>query len=109
VYLLTEYLLTEYLLTESLLCTTSHVSLSTYLLHLTSDENWNLMDEEMKKKMSFTSKADGEFWMSFRDFCKQFQEITICTLGPDFDGDGKGDQPGRFHMPCFQHCNHSRN
>ncbi|KAF6041126.1 hypothetical protein EB796_000562 [Bugula neritina] len=63
-----------------------------------NDENWNLMDEEMKKKMSFTSKADGEFWMSFRDFCKQFQEITICTLGPDFDGDGKGDQPGHVEL-----------
>ena len=60
-----------------------------------SDENWNLLDEEAKRKISFTSKADGEFWMSYRDFCKQFQEITICTLGPDFDGDGSGDHPGK--------------
>lgn len=59
-----------------------------------SDENWNLLDEEAKRKISFMSKADGEFWMSYRDFCKQFQEITICTIGPDFDGDGSGDHPG---------------
>lgn len=61
---------------------------------ISSDDHWNLLDEEKKKKIAFTSKADGEFWMSFRDFCIQFQEITICTLGPDFDGDGKGDHPG---------------
>jgi len=59
-----------------------------------NDENWNLLDEEAKRKISFMSKADGEFWMSYRDFCKQFQEITICTIGPDFDGDGSGDHPG---------------
>ena len=63
-----------------------------------SDENWNLLDEEAKRKISFTSKADGEFWMSYRDFCKQFQEITICTLGPDFDGDGSGDHPGKSDL-----------
>ncbi|XP_067932406.1 calpain-A-like [Watersipora subatra] len=63
-----------------------------------NDDHWNLLDEEKKKKIAFTSKADGEFWMSFRDFCIQFQEITICTLGPDFDGDGKGDHPGHVEL-----------
>ena len=61
-----------------------------------SDENWSLLDDDMKKNMSFKSRADGEFWMSFRDFCHQFQEITICTLGPDFDGDGSGDKAGTW-------------
>ena len=64
-----------------------------------SDENWDLLDDEVKEKISFTSKADGEFWMSFKDFCRQFQEITICTLGPDFDGDGSGDKAGE-DSPC---------
>ncbi len=48
--------------------------------------------------MQVESKPDGEFWMSFKEFCRQFQEVTICTLGPDFDGDGKVDQAGeKYH------------
>ena len=82
-----------YIMTSNLCClscTTANAITSIYF----SDENWNLLDEDFKRKISFTSKADGEFWMGFKDFCRQFQEITICTLGPDFDGDGSGDQPG---------------
>jgi hypothetical protein len=41
------------------------------------------------------TKDDGEFWMSYRDFCKQFQEVTICLTGPDFDGDGEADAVGK--------------
>lgn len=66
------------------------------MLALLSDENWNLLEEDVKNKLSFKNRADGEFWMSFRDFCRQFQEITICTLGPDFDGDGSGDKAGNI-------------
>ena len=60
-----------------------------------------------------TFRYDGEFWMEFfDDFCKEFevfskykpyfasistpkinvQEVSICTLGPDFDHDGKVDE-----------------
>ena len=32
---------------------------------------------------------DGEFWMEFfTDFCREFEEVSICTLGPDFNHDG---------------------
>ena len=55
------------------------------------------------------SRYDGEFWMEFfKDFCGEFevavlatvpdpptsilpQEVSICTLGPDFDHDGQVD------------------
>ena len=42
--------------------------------------------------MEMERRDDGEFWMNFRDFCRQFQEVTICTIGPDFDGDGVSDK-----------------
>ena len=35
------------------------------------------------------SQYDGEFWMEFfTDFCREFEEVSICTLGPDFNHDG---------------------
>jgi len=73
----------------------THSILQQQTFFCSDDEHWNLLDEEQKQKISFTSRADGEFYMSYRDFCRQFQEITICTLGPDFDGDGIGDMPGK--------------
>ena len=33
--------------------------------------------------------------MSYKDFCKHFSEVTICLMGPDFDGDGISDQTGK--------------
>ena len=59
-----------------------------------SDSNWNWVDEDTKSVMQMEKKPDGEFWMNFKEFCRQFQEVTICTLGPDFDGDGEADQIG---------------
>jgi hypothetical protein len=51
------------------------------------DQHYNVNDD-IKEEIGLQSKDDGEFWMSYRDFCKQFQEVTICLTGPDFDGDG---------------------
>jgi hypothetical protein len=59
-----------------------------------SDVNWQWVDEATKRKIQVESRDDGEFWMSFKDFCRHFQEVTICLLGPDFDGDGVTDAVG---------------
>lgn len=56
--------------------------------------NWTWVDDQTKKEIGLQAKDDGEFWMSYRDFCKQFQEVTICQYGPDFDGDGVVDKFG---------------
>lgn len=53
------------------------------------------MNDDIKEEIGLQSKDDGEFWMSYRDFCKQFQEVTICLTGPDFDGDGEADAVGK--------------
>ena len=51
------------------------------------------MDDESKRKIGLQYKADGEFWMSFfTDFFREFEEVSICTMGPDFDLDGQVDQ-----------------
>lgn len=62
------------------------------------DSNWQWVDVEVKAMLGLQAKDDGEFWMSYRDFCRQFQEVTICLMGPDFDGDGVSDQVGQFAM-----------
>ncbi|XP_023323290.1 calpain clp-1 [Eurytemora carolleeae] len=56
------------------------------------DELWSKVEEEKKHEMGLHYMNDGEFWMEFfTDFCNQFEEVSICTLGPDFDHDGQVD------------------
>lgn len=77
------------------------------------DDRWNLVDDDTKKWLQFQVKEDGEFWMSYNDFLTHFQEVhffnatfhkttnmqvTICTLEPDFDGDGASE--ASEHILC---------
>ena len=72
------------------------------------DSKWEMVENETKKEMGLHYMYDGEFWIEFfTDFCREFevrnvdfscnflthpfQEVSICTLGPDFDQDGKVD------------------
>ena len=58
-----------------------------------SNSNWNLVPEKTKKSMGLHNQFDGEFWMEFYDdFCREFEEVSICTLGPDFNHDGSVDE-----------------
>ncbi|KAK7066613.1 Calpain-1 catalytic subunit [Halocaridina rubra] len=45
-------------------------------------EEWRLVPEEYKKKMKLTAEADGEFWMTFREFLKNFEGVSITSLNP---------------------------
>ena len=65
-----------------------------------SDSNWKWVDSDTKRLMGLEAKDDGEFWMNYKDFCRHFQEVTICTTGPDFDGDGVSDK-GDFMTLCL--------
>ncbi|XP_041348912.1 calpain-A-like [Gigantopelta aegis] len=62
------------------------------------DDNWNRVDEETKQALGLEARDDGEFWMAFKDFCHHFEEITLCLMGPDFDGDGVSDHAGYMEM-----------
>ncbi|KAL3232013.1 hypothetical protein MRX96_023098 [Rhipicephalus microplus] len=44
---------------------------------------WSLVSPEEREAIGLTFDADGEFWMSERDFMREFHFLEICNLGPD--------------------------
>ncbi|CAC5360721.1 CAPN5 [Mytilus coruscus] len=44
-----------------------------------SDE-WNKIPEEEKKRVGLTFEEDGEFWMSFDDYCHNFVHTAVCRV-----------------------------
>ncbi|XP_039295013.1 calpain-A-like [Nilaparvata lugens] len=44
---------------------------------------WQRIPESVKQEMGLTFSYDGEFWMSYQDFAKRFDELEICNLSPD--------------------------
>ena len=47
-----------------------------------SAPEWNYIDPQKKGELDKRAE-DGEFWMSFSDFLKQFSRLEICNLSPD--------------------------
>ncbi|XP_051677347.2 calpain-8 [Oryctolagus cuniculus] len=43
---------------------------------------WNDIDPRRKEELDKKAE-DGEFWMSFSDFLRQFSRLEICNLSPD--------------------------
>ncbi|KAI1727282.1 calpain family cysteine protease domain-containing protein [Ditylenchus destructor] len=44
---------------------------------------WRAISPREKHEMGLTFAHDGEFWMSFEDFMRNFEKMEICNLGPD--------------------------
>ncbi|TRY86943.1 hypothetical protein DNTS_002871 [Danionella cerebrum] len=44
---------------------------------------WNKVSEKQRAKCRVLAN-DGEFWMSMEDFTKNFEDVDICCLSPDF-------------------------
>jgi len=44
---------------------------------------WEFIPEEEKKSMGLNFDNDGEWWMSFQDFTKHFDQLELCNLSPD--------------------------
>ncbi|GFV93507.1 calpain-B [Trichonephila clavipes] len=63
-----------------------------------NDSRWSEVDLHTKHELEWRRRDDGEFWMEYKDFCREFEEVTICTLGPDFDGDGVAEEAGMFRL-----------
>lgn len=56
-----------------------------------SDE-WSHVPNDIKIELELTSQDDGEFWMCYRDFRREYCNMIICNLSPDFDHDGVSDK-----------------
>ncbi|ODM97216.1 Calpain-B [Orchesella cincta] len=53
-------------------------------------KEWEFISEDVKEDLGLTFDADGEFWMSFKDFRKYWDRLEICNLsahGLDDDED----------------------
>jgi len=44
---------------------------------------WRFISESDKQSLGLIFDADGEFWMSYKDFVKYFSRLEICNLNPD--------------------------
>ena len=48
-----------------------------------SSSEWNQISTEMKQSLEFKIDNEGEFWISFEDFCRSFNSIQFCHMTPD--------------------------
>jgi len=46
-------------------------------------KEWSFIPDEEKKRMGLTFDHDGEWWMSYRDFVSNFDQLEMCNLSPD--------------------------
>ncbi|XP_077595949.1 calpain-5-like isoform X5 [Stigmatopora nigra] len=45
-----------------------------------SSEEWNKVSKSEREKLGVTVQDDGEFWMTFDDFCQYFSDLILCRL-----------------------------
>ncbi|KAG9508777.1 Calpain-A, partial [Fragariocoptes setiger] len=50
---------------------------------------WSRIPDHEKRRLGLTFEADGEFWISFQDFKRNFTRVEMCNLGPDAVEDDK--------------------
>uniref|UniRef100_A0A7N6BBR4 Calpain 9 n=1 Tax=Anabas testudineus TaxID=64144 RepID=A0A7N6BBR4_ANATE len=48
-----------------------------------NSREWNYIDKADKARLQQNSLDDGEFWMEFGDFRKNYDKVEICNLTPD--------------------------
>ena len=52
-------------------------------MYILRSSMWDKVDKEGKEKLEFKKEDDGEFWMSYEDWLKNFDICEICNLTPD--------------------------
>uniref|UniRef100_A0A8C7YYD2 Calpain 9 n=1 Tax=Oryzias sinensis TaxID=183150 RepID=A0A8C7YYD2_9TELE len=55
-----------------------------------NSREWDYIDKKEKDRILQNSLEDGEFWMEFEDFKKNYDKVEICNMTPDaLDDDTK--------------------
>ncbi|XP_062864072.1 calpain-3 [Trichomycterus rosablanca] len=54
-----------------------------------NSKEWSTISKEEKEKLHHQNAEDGEFWMAFDDFKKNYTRLEICNLTPDALDDDK--------------------
>ena len=47
-------------------------------------DNCRLWTRELREKLASQAANDGSFWMRWEDFCKEFDDLGVCKVDPDF-------------------------
>ncbi|KAM6413596.1 calpain-6 [Rhynochetos jubatus] len=45
-----------------------------------NSEEWKKVSNSERKNLGLTLENDGEFWMTFEDWCKNFTDVDICRI-----------------------------
>ncbi|NXN07777.1 CAN5 protein, partial [Indicator maculatus] len=45
-----------------------------------NSEEWKKVSDSERKSLGLTLDNDGEFWMTFEDWCKNFTDVDICRI-----------------------------
>ncbi|XP_037087071.1 calpain-B-like isoform X2 [Pollicipes pollicipes] len=68
-----------------------------------SSPEWQYIPEESRQQIGLTFDADGEFWMTFKDFLGNFQRLEVCNLSPDsLEDDDEEIKTKRWEMSVFE-------
>jgi hypothetical protein len=51
---------------------------------------WSMLGDKERQQLGLTFDDDGEFWMAFNDFVRNFHKLEICLLTPGTLSESRG-------------------
>ncbi|XP_072526975.1 calpain-1 catalytic subunit-like [Salminus brasiliensis] len=63
-----------------------------------NSKEWDSVLPQEKNKLNYSAE-DGEFWMAYSDYKKQYSRVEICNLTPDSSG---SDRVGKWTLQQFE-------
>ncbi|XP_070497815.1 calpain-B-like [Chironomus tepperi] len=68
-----------------------------------TSREWQLISVETREELGLTFDFDGEFWMSYNDFLKHFDNLEICNLTPDsLTDEHRSDVKKKWNLNIFE-------